>query len=110
MNTAVFPAAALSFCLAAAACAGNPQPVPTHAAEHPAASRNLIVFYDAQTGSAPLLQAAQAYGAKVVYEYKTMNGFALAVPQGKDMAAAEAYFSKVRGVLGVNRDQKLQLH
>ena len=32
---------------------------------------NLIIFYDAQTGSAPLLKAVKTSGAKLIYEYKT---------------------------------------
>ena len=139
-DSGIFRAAALSLCLAAAACtaapqpsptpaaeqaaaprnlivfydaqtgSAPPQPSPTPAAEQAAAPRNLIVFYDAQTGSAPLRRAAQAYGAKIIYEYKTMNGLALAVPDGADMAQAEAHFSQVPGVLGVNRDQVMRLH
>ncbi|HFC8537045.1 TPA: hypothetical protein ACFP4Y_001409 [Neisseria bacilliformis] len=109
-DSGIFRAAALSLCLAAAACTAAPQPSPTPAAEQAAAPRNLIVFYDAQTGSAPLRRAAQAYGAKIIYEYKTMNGLALAVPDGADMAQAEAHFSQVPGVLGVNRDQVMRLH
>ena len=109
-DSGIFRAAALSLCLAAAACTAAPQPSPTPAAEQAAAPRNLIVFYDAQTGSAPLRRAVQAYGAKIIYEYKTMNGLALAVPDGADMAQAEAHFAQVPGVLGVNRDQVMRLH
>lgn len=32
---------------------------------------NLIIFYNAQTGSEPLLKAVKASGASLIYEYKT---------------------------------------
>ena len=38
---------------------------------------NLIIFYDAQTGSAPLLKAVKASGASLIYEYKNLNGIAI---------------------------------
>ena len=38
---------------------------------------NLIIFYDAQTGSAPLLKAVKTSGASLIYEYKNLNGIAI---------------------------------
>lgn len=70
---------------------------------------SLIIFYDSEVGSAPLMQAIKDYGASLIYEYKTMSGVAISIPDGKDIQQAISYFGKVKGVVTVGRDRILHL-
>ena len=70
---------------------------------------NLIIFYDAQTGSAPLLKAVKASGASLIYEYKNLNGIAIRPASKTNIEDAIAYFKKVNGVLSVEQDRLLKL-
>ena len=65
-------------------------------------SHSLIVFYDPKVGREPLEKAVEEYGAKVMYDYKSFNGMAIALPNGKNMIAAKQHFAKVKGVTQVN--------
>lgn len=71
--------------------------------------RTLIIMYNAETGNAPLLKAAEEYGAKVIYKYGNFNGVALEIPEGKDITEAIKYFRAVEGVISVNRDNTVRL-
>ena len=64
---------------------------------------NLIIFYDAQIGSAPLLKAVKTSGATLVYEYKNLNGIAIRPPSKTNIEDAIAYFKKVNGVFLSNK-------
>ena len=70
---------------------------------------NLIIFYDTQTGSAPLLKAVKASGASLIYEYKNLNGIAIRPSSKTKIEDAIAYFKKVNGVLSVEQDRLLKL-
>ena len=70
---------------------------------------NLIIFYDAQTGSAPLLKAVKTSGASLIYEYKNLNGIAIRPSSKTKIKDAIAYFKKVNGVLSVEQDRLLKL-
>lgn len=70
---------------------------------------NLIIFYDAQIGSAPLLKAVKTSGATLVYEYKNLNGVAIHPSPKTNIEDAIAYFKKVNGVLSVEQDRLLKL-
>ncbi len=70
---------------------------------------NLIIFYDAQTGSAPLLKAVKTSGATLVYEYKNLYGIAIRPSSKTNIEDAIAYFKKVNGVLSVEQDRLLKL-
>ena len=70
---------------------------------------NLIIFYDAQTGSAPLLKAVKTSGATLVYEYKNLHGIAIRPSSKTNIEDAITYFKKVNGVLSVERDRLLKL-
>lgn len=72
-------------------------------------TRNLIIYYDATTGDEVLLNAVKEFGAELIYEYKTLKGIAIKVPENKSIDRAIAYFKKVKGVLSVNRDQIIKL-
>ena len=72
--------------------------------------RTLIVFYDPETGSRPLLQAVKDYGAQIGYQYKNLNGISILLAQGQDIEAAQRHFRNVRGVLSVSRDRIMHLH
>lgn len=71
---------------------------------------NLIIFYDRQTGGAPLLKAIESYGATLIYHYKNLNGMAVSPPKNVSAEQAAAYFAKVDGVLSVQPDRMMQLH
>ncbi len=70
---------------------------------------NLIIFYDAQTGSAPLLKAVKVSGVTLVYEYKNLNGIAIRPSSKTKIEDAITYFKKVNGVLSVEQDKLLKL-
>jgi len=70
---------------------------------------NLIIFYDTQTGSAPLLKAVKTSGATLVYEYKNLYGIAIRPSSKTNIEDAIAYFKKVNGVLSVEQDRLLKL-
>ncbi len=72
-------------------------------------SETLIIFYDEKTGNEPLMKAVEEYGAKLVYRYEQMKGIAVVVAKEKTEQAI-AYFEKVKGVLGVNKNEINQLH
>lgn len=76
---------------------------------HQAESRVLIIMYDVNIGSEPLIKAAKEYGAEIVYQYDNINGIALRVPDGKIMPEAVQYFNAVEGVLTVNIDKPVRL-
>lgn len=87
------------------------EPIARNVTEHePRYTNNLIIFYDAEIGKDALLQAVQEYDAKILYEYRTMNGIAISLPNGKMIDDAIIYFQDVKGVLVVNRDEIMQLH
>ena len=71
--------------------------------------RTLIVFYDPETGSGPLLQAVKDYGAEVGYQYKNLNGIAIRPSSKTKIEDAIAYFKKINGVLSVEQDRLLKL-
>lgn len=69
---------------------------------------SLIIFYDSETGSSYLLDATRKFGAKIIYEYKNFNGIAITLPEGKggkNINDSISYFSKVKGVISVERDR-----
>lgn len=70
---------------------------------------NLIIFYDIQTGSAPLLKAVKTSGATLVNEYKNLNGIAIRPSSKTKIEDAITYFKKVNGVLSVEQDRLLKL-
>ena len=65
---------------------------------------NLIIMYDAEIGKDALLQAVKDYGAELLYDYRIISGIAIKIPEGKHILEAIAYFSKVKGVIAVERD------
>lgn len=111
LNKPVF----LTLCLlpALSACtATHPLPETIPAATHQTeqTSGNLIVFFAPDADAAALLQAAENYGASVLYHYQTLNGMALRPPAGVSVQEAAAYFQSLNGVLAVNEDRIMQLH
>ncbi|WP_116678552.1 hypothetical protein [Porphyromonas loveana] len=73
-------------------------------------SRIVIAFYDSEEGKLNLIKAARLYCSEIVYHYKNLHGMALSVPRGKSEEEALAYYRKVKGVLGVSRNEKAYLH
>lgn len=73
------------------------------------ANENLIIYYSPDIGNKELLGAAKKYGSEILYVYKNINGIAVTVPKGKTAPQAIEYYEKVKGVLSVTQDQKIQL-
>ena len=71
---------------------------------------NLIIMYDAELGKDALLQAVKDYGAELLYDYRIISGIAIKIPEGKHILEAIAYFSKVKGVIAVERDHIYHLN
>lgn len=82
----------------------QPRPVTMEQNRNNRTGRTLIVMYSAETGIAPLLEAAEKYGAEIIYRYENFNGVALVIPEGKDVTEAIRYFKAIEGVISVNRD------
>ncbi|OAM29092.1 MULTISPECIES: protease inhibitor I9 family protein [Eikenella] len=105
-------------CLAMLSACTSPQPAPAaEQSELPANqtvadNRVLIIFYDASAAQAPqqVLQAVHEMQAEVVYRYENLHGFAVRIPPRQDMRQAMERFRRIPGVLGVQRDQTVQLH
>jgi hypothetical protein len=69
----------------------------------------LIIYYDAEIGKEPLMEAAKNYKAEVVYDYKNFHAIAIRISQKKSLKQAKAFFEKAKGVLQVNEDHIIQL-
>lgn len=74
------------------------------------ATGNLIIFYDSAIGKEKLLEAVKEYGSEVLYEYKNFNSIAVTVPPGHTVSKTIRFYKKVRGVLSVSEDRKMELH
>ncbi|QBQ64140.1 hypothetical protein EXH44_07900 [Actinobacillus indolicus] len=72
-------------------------------------SDTLLLFYD-ETGKQAVLDAIRNYQADIVYEYQNFNSFAIRIPKEKDIEQAKIFFSQVKGILSVEKDQIMQLH
>ena len=70
----------------------------------------LILLYEVATPTAPLKKAFAEYGAEILYEYKNINGFAIRIPKEKSLEQAKTHFSKVKGVLSVEKDEKVEIN
>lgn len=68
-------------------------------------TRTLIIYYDEEVGDRFLLGAVKEIGAVLVYEYKTLKGIAVRIPEQQSVESAITYFKKVKGVRSVHRDR-----
>lgn len=105
-----------SMALLGSSCASHrPATQPTVAAKPPleheadVSPSTLIIMYDAETGSEPLLKAVKKYGADLIYEYHIIKGIAIRIPDGSDIHEAMRYFQRVKGVVSVQRDHIMHL-
>lgn len=103
---------ALLLCVLLTACASPARHIPPAqtAGIEQNTSGNLIIFYDGQTGPAPLMQAVKDYGATLIYTYRTLRGIVIRPPQNVPLQDAVAHFEQVKGVLTVNQDQITPLY
>lgn len=97
--------AALTAVLLSASSCRTAQP----AADAIPSGRNLIIFYDNTVGNKPLLKAAKKYGSKLIYQYRNFHGVAVTIPSRYTTPQAIEYYKKVKGVLTVEEDRKMQL-
>lgn len=74
------------------------------------ATGNLIIFYDSAIGKEKLLETVKEYGSEVLYEYKNFNSIAVTVPPKYTASKTIRFYKKVRGVLSVSEDKKMELH
>lgn len=70
----------------------------------------LILLYEAATPTASLKKEFAKYGAEILYEYKNINGFAIRIPKEKSLEQAKTHFYKVKGVLSVEKDEKVEIN
>jgi hypothetical protein len=68
-------------------------------------SNTLIIFYDAAVGKHPLMKAVEQKHCTLLYDYKSMNGIAIRIPDNWPIRKAIKYFYQVKGVVQVNRDR-----
>ncbi|WP_150538527.1 hypothetical protein [Actinobacillus vicugnae] len=76
----------------------------------PQYSRNLIVFFDAEMGDQALLQTVETQGYILLYHYNMLKAIAIHIPDTKSIKAAIRQLVSVKGVIGVNQDQVLELN
>ena len=69
----------------------------------------IIITYDAEVGKQPLLDAIEASGAEIIYDYKLIHGMAIKKPENMTLDEAIAHFRKVKGVLTVEKDRIIRL-
>lgn len=103
-NTVIKTIAGSLLFLLLAACSTSRQAVDA------GATGNLIIFYDSAIGKEKLLEAVKEYGSEVLYEYKNFNSIAVTVPPGYTVSKTIRFYKKVRGVLSVSEDRKMELH
>lgn len=72
-------------------------------------STTLIIIVDEEIGKEALLQAIEAYGAELKYNYRIIPGVAIRKPDDKTLEETMEYFKKVKGVISVERDGIMQL-
>lgn len=65
----------------------------------------LIIYYDEGIGQGPLKKAVSRFNADIVYDYSIVNALTVRIPDGKTLEEAAKYFSKVKGVIGVSRNE-----
>lgn len=82
-------------------------PVPSGADEY--SPHTLIIYYDSEVGSKPLLEAAKKMGCEIIYQYNIIPGVALRVPDKIKIEDAISIFNKVKGVTQVSRDRIMHL-
>lgn len=70
----------------------------------------LIVLYEVGTPVTPLKEAFAKYGTEILYEYKNLNGFAIKIPKEKSLEEAKAHFAQLKGVLSVEKDEKIEIN
>jgi len=70
----------------------------------------LIIHYDAAIGKQPLFHAVKKRKAEVVYDYRSFNAIAIRLHKNDNIHKAMEQLKKVKGVLQVSRDRKVQLH
>ena len=76
--------------------------------QEPRFYHTFIIWYDETIGKKPLLKAADKKSATVVYDYKNFNAVALRTPIETSIEDTKSYFEKVRGVVSVQTDQRIQ--
>jgi hypothetical protein len=67
--------------------------------------KTLIIFFAGRKSKTRLLKAVKRYKAKVIYQYRMMNGMAIAIPDGKTLDESITYFEHVKGVISVQKDR-----
>ena len=70
---------------------------------------NLIICYDSTMGKEALLKAVKKEGDAVVYEYKNINSITIKLSGKRIVEKSIRYYSKVKGVLSVQKDRLNQL-
>ena len=69
----------------------------------------LIIYYEHDTGNAPLLEAIKKHKAEIIYEYSIVNAVAIRLHHTHKSEKAVEAFAKVRGVISVQRDKTVSI-
>ncbi len=76
----------------------------------PLYNKTYIIWYDAEIGKEPLLQAIKEKQGTILYDYKSFNAVATKIPIYKQPNDIPSFFQNISGVLSIQEDQKMQLH
>lgn len=83
---------------------GDTIPVSGHPSEQ-FSPKTLIIFFAGRKSKSRLLKAVKQYKAKVIYQYRMMNGMAISIPEGKTLDESITYFEHIKGVVSVQKDR-----
>lgn len=65
----------------------------------------LIIFYDSEIGDKPVKATIADLKCEIIYEYATMKGLAIRLPDGLAIKKAMKAIKATRGVLQVSRNR-----
>lgn len=96
------------FMIACGKAQTNPQTFPE---QTQASNGVLIIFYDkSETSTEQILSEGKKWHIELVYDYKSLNGLAVRVPDLKNIEEIKTFYQQRKGVLSVENDQINELH
>lgn len=94
-----------------AACGKTQQNQPAVTEQSQINNGVLIIFYDkSETSVEQLLAQGKKWNIELLYDYKSMSGLAIRIPNKNKIEKIKNFYKQTKGVLSVENDQINQLH